>query len=121
MIRQRIFLAALICGYIAWDLSFLIRGKIPCSIFKSLTGLPCPTSGCWRSLRALSRGEFEKFFLYNPFTAVFLLLLLASAVCIVYCLLRKKPILLTPWLGAAWIVSLALAWITKFLLSPVYW
>ena len=111
----------MLCGYIAWDLFFLVQGKVPRSIFKSLTGLPCPTSGGWRSFRALLRGDLAGSFLYNPFTAVFLLLMLASGVCIVRCLLRKKPILLPPWLAAGWFVSLALAWVAKFLIGPAYW
>lgn len=121
LIRQRTFIAAVLCGYVVWDLYFLIRGEIPPSIFKSVTGLPCPSSGCWRSLRALMRGDWYTSLLYNPFTVVFCLLLLASVVCIARCLALKKSILLPHWLFVAWIVSLVLAWCAKFLLGSEYW
>ena len=111
----------MLCGYIAWDLYFLVQGKVPRSIFKTLTGLPCPTSGGWRSFRALLRGDWASSLLYNPFTVVFCLLLLGSLVCIVRCLARKKPVLLPPWLACGWFLSLALAWCAKFLLGPAYW
>lgn len=121
MIRQRIFIAAVICGYLAWNLSFLVQGKVPSSIFKSLTGLPCPTSGGWRSFCALLQGDFRESFLYNPFTGVFLLLLLISVIFILQRLLCKKAVLLPSWLAIVWCVSLVLAWGAKFLLGPAYW
>ena len=121
MIRQRIFIAAVLCGYAAWVLFFLIRGKVPRSIFKSATGLPCPTTGGWRSLLALCRGDWETSLLYNPFTVIFLLLLAASCFFVVRCLLRREPVLLPPWLAFCWFGSLALAWLAKFLIGPAYW
>lgn len=121
MSRQRIFIDAALGGYIAWDLFFLVQGKVPRSVFKVVTGLPCPTSGGWRSLQALVRGNWGESWRFNPFTTVFLALLLASGICIVRCIRRRSVVLLPPWLSTGWFAALALAWGAKFLLGPVYW
>ena len=121
MIRQRIFITAAICGYAIWNLCFLIEGKVPCSVFKAVTGLPCPTSGGWRSFCALLRGDWKTSLLFNPFTLVFCLLMLASCFWGVCCLLLKKKVLLPDWMASGWLLALALAWGAKFLLGPVYW
>ena len=87
----------------------------------ALTGLPCPTTGGVRSLLAMLRGQWHEAFLYNPFTPVFLLLLLGSLYRVFRCLRQGKSVLLPPWLGWAWLIALALAWIAKFVIGPQYW
>lgn len=74
-----------------------------------------------RSLKALLRGDLVTSFLYNPFTEIFFLLLFLSAVAVVRCLVHRKPVMLPAWLASVWFVSLALAWVAKFLIGQKYW
>lgn len=39
--------------------------RLPC-IFKSITGLPCPSCGTGRQILALTQGHFQDAFLANP-------------------------------------------------------
>ncbi len=107
--------------YIAWNVCWLLGGRVPPSIFSYATGLPCPTSGMVRGLQALFRGEWQVFFLFNPFSPVYLSLLGISAAMILRQLARKKEITLPNFMSWAWLLSLALGWITKFAIGANYW
>ena len=47
---------------------------VPC-LFRSLTGIPCPTCGVTRSFAALTRLDFAESFYYHPLTILILALL----------------------------------------------
>ncbi len=119
--KQNVFIAILLSGYGVWNLFFLFQGKIPPSIFKSITGLPCPTTGGVRSVLAYKNGLFLEGFLYNPFSLIYIFLLLYSIIWIIYCLYRKKRVLLPNWLCNTWLITLGLGWVIKFIIGPQYW
>jgi hypothetical protein len=54
-----------VSGLIAWAW-FKVGLPIPGCAFKEMTGVPCPTCGTTRMLRALFAGELWEAFLWNP-------------------------------------------------------
>lgn len=107
--------------YGGWNAFFLVQGKFPDSVFRVVTGLPCPTTGGIRSIQAFARGEWLNAFLWNPFVPVFILLAGWSAVRLVRAWRQKNPLLLSRGLTACWFLALGGAWITKFILGSAYW
>jgi len=60
---------SLAAAYIVWNAWWLVvQNQLPQSMFYAATGLPCPTTGCTRSLVALCHGEFAASFRLNPFS-----------------------------------------------------
>jgi hypothetical protein len=123
-LRRQIVRAVALCAfgaYVVWNAVWISKGKIPPSILLALTGLPCPTTGGVRSLQALCRGEVLQALRFNPLTPVYLLLLGCTAVILAGKLLRRRPLLLPPYMGWLWGTSLVLGWIAKFALGRRYW
>jgi hypothetical protein len=44
--------------------------QLPRCVFKTITGLPCPTCGVTRTIIALSRGDLSRALFMNPLAAV---------------------------------------------------
>lgn len=107
--------------YCFWNGFWLARGQLPPSIWSSLTGLPCPTSGVTRSVRALVAGECSASLLYNPFTIPFALLLAYSAYRLVWSWRARHEFVLPASVGRLWLVAILGAWLAKFLIGPAYW
>lgn len=118
-IRTGAFVA--FAGYLVWNVSALLKGEIPASLFKALTGFPCPTTGCCRGLVALLQGDWNKAFLWNPMLPVYLGLTAYS----LWVLIRKRrpgtQASLSPMAARMWAAALAAGWIAKFLIGPSYW
>jgi cytochrome bd-type quinol oxidase subunit 1 len=114
---------ALTCfgGYCVWNACFIVSGQLPDSIWRAVTGLPCPTTGGTRSVQAYLRGDWEAGFWYNPLAPVFLMLLLVSAALLFTQRIRRQEPRLSSWLARIWLWSLLLAWIAKLLIGPNYW
>ena len=108
-------------AYLGWNLAWLASGKIPPSVLRALLGLPCPTTGCTRSVIALLHGNLHASLLWNPFTISILILLAVSLQMLFLAALRKKELILPKWMGAAWGSVLILAWLSKFVLGRAYW
>ena len=108
-------------GYCCWNGFWLLRGRLPPSIWTFATGLPCPSTGLTRSLKALAAGDGVGFFLYNPFTTAFVLLSALSAYKLAAAWRAHRPLLLPPGFGWLWLGTLAASWIAKFLIGPAYW
>lgn len=104
-----------------WNLIFIVQGEIPPSFFKYVTKLPCPSSGGIRSLRSLIQGNIRESLLYNPFTLVYIFLILLSGILMAKSIIEKKKLLLPQWIFYAWIALLGISWITKFILPSQYW
>lgn len=118
--RKLTVITTLSC-YLVWNLIFIVQGEIPPSFFKYVTKLPCPSSGGIRSLRSLIQGNIRESLLYNPFTLVYIFLILLSGILMAKSIIEKKKLLLPQWIFYAWIALLGISWITKFILPSQYW
>ena len=108
-------------GYLVWNVVWLLRGRLPPSIWSYFTGLPCPTSGVCRSLAAVSHIDFRSAFLFNAFTLPYLYLLCFSGIVLFRQLLRRRDLVLPPLLARAWCLALILGWAAKFVVGREYW
>ena len=107
--------------YLAWNAAWIAHGRIPPSILRAVGGVPCPTTGGYRSFVALCRGEFVQSFLYNPLLLVYLLLFCYSmGVLFIQCI-RRKRLVLSPFIAWMWCASLLIGWVAKFALGRQYW
>ena len=97
--------------YLGWNCFFWFRGRLAPSLFQSITGWPCPSTGCMRSLDCWFAGDWREALRFNPFTLIFMALLIASAAWLARQLLRREPPHLPGWFGGLWLTVLALAWI----------
>jgi hypothetical protein len=108
-------------AYLAWNIAWLASGRIPPSALRVLIGLPCPTTGCTRSLLSLVHGDLQASLLWNPFTIPIVVLLGGSLGTLLFATLRRRQLVLPRWLGTAWLNVLLVAWLAKFLLGRAYW
>ena len=102
--------------YAAWNLAWLSRGRVPPSILYAVTGVPCPTTGCTRSLLALAHGDLTESLLLNPFTLVYLALLAMTFLALLKRFCARQPMTLPTWVGWAWAASLLAGWVAKITL-----
>jgi len=96
-------------GYVLWNAWWLLQARIPPSILLTVTGLPAPTTGGTRAIRALAVGDLGGMLRHNAFALPLTLLFLIS-------IIRpwlSQPQRLPPSLARAWIVLLAAAWVVK--------
>ena len=107
--------------YLAWNVAWIAHGRIPPSILKAATGIPCPTTGGYRSFLALCRGEFVQSILYNPMTLVYLSLFCFSMGVLLLQWIRRQRLVLRPLIAWLWCASLLIGWAAKFALGRQYW
>ena len=107
--------------YLVWNTLWLASGNIPGSILQAFTGIPCPTTGCTRSILYCLQRHWAEALLWNPLTLVYLLLLAWSAVCLIRQFLSRNRLALSPLVSRLWVVSLVAGWAAKFLIGPKYW
>jgi hypothetical protein len=113
--------AGLALIYFGWNLYWLVQLRLAPSLFQALTGLPCPTTGCTRSMLALLRGELSESLRYNALTVPICLLLAATCSQLLGQGLARKRLALSSWLVWVWAVILPLAWLLKLAGNPAYW
>ena len=113
--------ASVLIVYLGWNLFWLVQLRVPPSLFQSLTGLPCPTTGCTRSMLALYRGEITESLRYNALTVPICLLLAATLSQLLSQLLARNRLAVSPWLVSLWAIILPLAWLLKLAGDPSYW
>jgi hypothetical protein len=113
--RSALRAVALVCfaGYLAWNAWWLAGGRVPGSIFRAATGLPCPTTGGTRSALALLSGDIYASLAHNPFTLVFIGLLGWSVTALVRSYRRLGHAELGRGTGLAWFATLGVAWVFK--------
>ena len=107
--------------YLAWNAAWISGKRIPPSILRGVAGIPCPTTGGFRSFIALCRGEFGQSFLYNPLTLVYILLLCYSMVVLLGQWIKRQRLVLSHLVAFAWCASLLIGWAAKFVLGKQYW
>lgn len=107
--------------YLGWNAVWIVKGRIPPSILRAVLGLPCPTTGGYRSFLALLHGEFVQSFFFNPLMPVYVLLFLYSILVLVRQFICRKRLVLSPLIGRMWGGSLLLGWVAKFVLGRQYW
>ena len=108
-------------GYFCWNVFWFSKGQIPPSIWSSITGLPCPTTGVFRSLKAVFAGNYLDFILYNPFTILFLGLMVVSFYSIIRSWKANRKLLLPSYLSYVWLITIVAAWLAKFIIGRQYW
>ena len=107
--------------YLVWNAAWIASGQIPPSILRAIAGIPCPTTGGYRSLLALCRGEFVQSLLYNPLMLVYLLLFMYSIAVLLRQRIKRRRLVLSPVLAWIWCSSLLIGWAAKFALGRQYW
>ena len=113
--------AALAVVYVGWNAYWLAQAQIPPSLFKSLTGLPAPTTGGTRSLRQLLAGHWLESLRYNAMTVPICGLLVLTGGWLAGRGLRRRPPVLPNWIAWSWLLVLATAWLLKLTGDPRYW
>ncbi len=68
-----------------------LRELVPACVFRSLSGVPCPTCGSTRSLVHFSHGELAMAFSQNPLFAMILILILVYSFVSGIAALLKLP------------------------------
>jgi uncharacterized membrane protein len=107
--------------YLVWNVAWIASGQIPPSILRAIAGIPCPTTGGYRSLLALCRGEFVQSLLFNPLMLVYLLLFIYSIAVLLRQRINRKRLVLSPLIAWMWCFSLVIGWAAKFALGKQYW
>lgn len=102
--------------YLAWNAFWLLSGRTPPSLFYSVTGLPCPTTGGTRSFLSLLHGKIHESISHNPITVPMVALLLAMLIRLTFLIQAGKKIELSKGWLIAWIVVLGIAWAAQILL-----
>ena len=113
--------AALLVVYLGWNAYWLVQARLPPSLLKGLTGLPCPTTGGTRSIQALCRGEVAESLRYNPMTLPLVGLFCVSAIWPMALWMRGRRPSIPSWIGVGWVAVLGIAWLAKLLGDPQYW
>jgi len=95
LIWLSVSIACLIGGIVWINLSI----PVPQCIFKSVTGIPCPTCGTTRCIIYILSGEFQKAFKINPLAYIGILFIIIyncyALITVVFRLPRFRDITLT--------------------------
>ena len=111
----RCFAAALFGVYLVWNIFWISQLQAAPSIFESITGLPCATTGGTRSFVAAVNGDWHTSLFQNPMTVPILALLIGSFGFIAAKALRGQRIVLPQWMLCAFLVVLSVAWCYKII------
>ncbi|GAB4241208.1 MAG: hypothetical protein OHK005_04020 [Candidatus Methylacidiphilales bacterium] len=108
-------------GYLAWNIYWVAHGRLPPSLWQSLSGLPAPTTGMTRSWIALGEGRWMESLAWNPFTIPLTAAWLGSIGWAIVRLARRQPLSAPRWFLPGWLGLLLLAWAAKGFLGPAWW
>ena len=106
----RCLAAALIGVYVAWNVFWLAQLKLAPSIFESITGIPCATTGGTRGFLSAVQGDWQTSLFHNPMTLPIIAILVASIAIISAKALRGQPVRLPHWVFVSWLLVLSVAW-----------
>jgi len=107
--------------YCLWWGYWLAHGQLAPALFLAITGLPAPTTGMTRALRALAVGRWRDSIAWNALTLPILGLTVLSLVFVSLQALRRRPMVLPRSIARSWVVLLAIAWILKLAGPRQYW
>ncbi|MFC2098240.1 DUF2752 domain-containing protein [Bacteroidota bacterium] len=104
--------------YPIFDAGGIVR--IDC-IFKSITGLPCPTCGYSTAIGCLLSGNIAHSFLHNPAWIFWLGLQVVLVFIGIKSLITGKQALISLKLIIGLAVILMLTWVAKFIIGPEFY
>ena len=107
--------------YCLWWGYWLAHGQLAPALFLAITGLPAPTTGMTRALRALAGGRWRDSIACNALTLPILGLTVSSLGFVAVQALRRRPVMLPLFIARSWVVVLLLAWILKLAGPRQYW
>ncbi len=107
--------------YAIWNAFWIWNATVPPSLLLALTGLPAPTTGGTRSVKALLAGNWAESLRSNSMTIPIASLLAASLICLVWQGMRGRRLSLPRWMAWSWGIVLMLAWILKLCGGAQYW
>lgn len=107
--------------YLFWNVVWIASGRLPISMLQAFAGIPCPTTGCTRSVLAFFDGRWMEALCWNPFTLIYVGLLITSAFTLGRQFLNHQRVVLRPAVAWIWLLSLSAGWVVKFLIGPKYW
>ncbi len=108
-------------GYVFWNLYWLCQFRLPPSIFKAVTGYPCPTTGASRSFQCLLRGDWQESLRFNAMTVPIIALFVLSLGLLAWRFVTRQRVRLPMSFFWAWVVVLLVAWVLKLTGDPLYW
>lgn len=121
----RVALAAvavsLFVAYCAWNLVWMLRGRIPPSLLTGVIGVPAPTTGMTRAWRALLQGDWTAAFLWNPFALPVSILYALSLWTAWRRFVLRRNVLLPRFVAVGWLVVLPAAWVVKIAMGSRWW
>ena len=117
----RTIFIAMLTIYVGWNLYWLAQLQIAPSLFQTLTGFPCPTTGCTRSFFALCRGDWQESLQFNALLIPICALMMASVLQLFGQIVTRRRLALSQVLAILWGIVLPLAWILKLVGDPHYW
>ena len=116
---------ALFAGYLwlGWNLYGAANTSIgSVCLFKSVTGLPCPSCGTTRALVEVAKGDLVHAFMINPFGILFAVIMVISPFWLLYDLLRDRQTLYRCWTrGETLLRERYWLWAPSALLLVVNW
>ena len=90
-------------------------------IFRTVTGLPCPTCGYSTAVGFALSGELLESFLHNPACIIWIVLQLGLVYIGIGSIIRGRQVMIPVKLVIALAVILLLSWVFKFIAGPVYY
>jgi hypothetical protein len=98
--KYLVIIILLISGYFFLFFSTALKNQSFC-IFKTITGIPCPSCGSTRATLLLFHGEFGKSIFLNPFGIVTNILILLSIAWMLMDIIKSRDTFL-PFLKKTW-------------------
>lgn len=107
--------------YCLWWGYWLAHGKLAPALFLALTGLPAPTTGMTRALRALADGRWRESLAYNAMTLPIVGLTIVSVGVVAFQAMGRQRMVLPLWIARSWAIVLVVAWMLKLVEPRQYW
>jgi len=113
--------AAVLATYVLWNVYWVSHGRLPPSMLVAISGLPAPTTGGWRAIEALVRGDWLESLRYNALALPLAGLFAVTLFQLLYQAIGRRGLALGSYTVWAWSAVLALAWVVKLCGDPRYW